>query len=581
MKQKQFKNAWWPSLLSLLTLGTFVLLAVGSFTPLDEIMKYEFNYLGNGVYEEFDYTDEYDYTKTTGKRDNKGRWQGPISIFCSDFGSYEEVTMVNGLRHGTSKTTYIGGPLGTSVSTKCYNMGVEVKCNKSANINLSDNSAYRILGEKYSWYFFSLYCFGFDSTYVESYLDTLETLLYSYEFEEAEFDSYYEDALDVLRDTPYDSIISLQSTLFLFKGFEEMKNAVLRLAVIDHYRSAGIPTYDIVTTTYPGYLHALNDSGVVDEDFEQFCTDLDDSLTSYGPLDQEDPFYVDSIDSHLFRALYGIMNMELKSTLTGTLMKPYLLIGKEKSLRRLGLHYQAILKSALIPAASSDVAQIVLQDMLTLFIKGDIIRKTLREAYNLRKGIVSLPVVTTELTGNASATSVSLLGYVVGDGGASVTSRGIAWAETYNPTTEDHALASGSGTGSFALTVDGLTEGKTYYARTYATNSAGTAYGNCIEFVATAPTGIQDINLFVHDFTVYPNPAKESATCSFRLGSPAGVTIKIIDMRGQVVLYRDHGMMPKGENLIKLDLSGLDNGLYNCQLTNGTDHVVRKLEIVR
>jgi len=54
----------------------------------------------------------------------------------------------------------------------------------------------------------------FDSTYIESYLDTLEILLYSYEFEEAEFDSYYEDVLDVLGETPYDSIISLQRPCF-------------------------------------------------------------------------------------------------------------------------------------------------------------------------------------------------------------------------------------------------------------------------------------------------------------------------------------------------------------------------------
>jgi hypothetical protein len=275
------------------------------------------------------------------------------------------------------------------------------------------------------------------------------------------------------------------------------------------------------------------------------------------------------------------MNTELKSTLSGTSLKQYLPFSKGKSLRTLSLRYQSILKSALSPAGSSDVAQYVLQDMLTLFMRGDIIRRTLREAYKLRKGIVSLPVVITEFTGSASATSVSLQGYVIEDGGAAVNDRGMAWAETYNPTIEDHALASGSGTGSFALMVDGLTEGRTYYARTYANNSKGTAYGNCIEFVATAPTGIQDINVFVRDFTVYPNPAKESATCSFRLGSPAGVTLKIIDMKGQVVLYRDRGLMPKGENLIILDLSGLQNGLYNCQLTNGTDHVVRKLEIVK
>ena len=205
----------------------------------------------------------------------------------------------------------------------------------------------------------------------------------------------------------------------------------------------------------------------------------------------------------------------------------------------------------------------------------------MRYAYLIRNGIVTLPVSTTEFTGNVSATSVHLQGHVIGDGGARVTDRGITWAGNYNPTSIDNTLVSGSGTGTFTVTVDGLTEGNTYYARTYATNSKGTAYGNCIEFVVKSPTGIQDINLFAKDFTVYPNPAKASVTCSFRLGSPESMALTLTDMKGQQVFYRDLGMLPRGESLITLDLSGLANGLYNCRLANGTGHVVRKLEIVR
>lgn len=270
MKQKQFKNAWWRSILSFVTLGIFAILALGS---LDEFMKYDIKHLGEGIYEETDYLKVEDdiYTQTTGKRDDKGRWQGPVTIFRhSEYSidrTTEEVTMVDGKRDGISKTTRIKLDGEEEVVTNCYSKGVWVPCKKSAETSLSGNSAYQILSKEYPWYFLNLICFGFDSTYVESYLDTLETLLYSYEFGEAEFNIYYEDALDVLGETPYDSIITLQSTLFLFQGLEEMKNAVLRLAVIDHYRSADIPTYDIVTTTYPGYLHALNDSGDIKPGF--------------------------------------------------------------------------------------------------------------------------------------------------------------------------------------------------------------------------------------------------------------------------------------------------------------------------
>ncbi len=106
-------------------------------------------------------------------------------------------------------------------------------------------------------------------------------------------------------------------------------------------------------------------------------------------------------------------------------------------------------------------------------------------------------------------------GYVIKDGGDAVTSRGIAWATVYNPTTNDNSVTSETGTGEFTVTLTGLTEGTTYYARTYATNSAGTAYGNCIGFVAAVPTDIVDNKIFTQVFTIYPNPASATATFSF------------------------------------------------------------------
>ena len=92
-------------------------------------MKYEFKYLGNGVYEERDYHSDYDHSLTTGKRDKKGDGRGRLLYIITDGGGYEEVTMVNGLRHGTSKCSYSGFPV-PHVSVTCYNMGVKVPWNK-------------------------------------------------------------------------------------------------------------------------------------------------------------------------------------------------------------------------------------------------------------------------------------------------------------------------------------------------------------------------------------------------------------------------------------------------------------------
>ncbi len=96
-----------------------------------------------------------------------------------------------------------------------------------------------------------------------------------------------------------------------------------------------------------------------------------------------------------------------------------------------------------------------------------------------------LPTVTTNSASSISSTGATLGGNVTNDGGATVTARGIAYGTSSNPTT---GVASGSGTGSFSQAVSGLNPGTTYYARAYATNSVGTAYGPQISFTTQSYT---------------------------------------------------------------------------------------------
>ena len=179
-----------------------------------------------------------------------------------------------------------------------------------------------------------------------------------------------------------------------------------------------------------------------------------------------------------------------------------------------------------------------------------------------------MPNVFTEFTGSNSSTSVTLLGEVIEDGGADVTSRGMAWADFYNPTTSDNSESSGSGLGTFEIMVPNLTEGNTYYARSYAINSAGTAYGNCVKFTAGEAVGINDNEIAVLDFTVYPNPASGYTTFIFHMESPENMAMILVNLKGQAVYHHDMGMLFTGENKIELDVSGLPNGLYSCQLSS-------------
>ncbi len=95
---------------------------------------------------------------------------------------------------------------------------------------------------------------------------------------------------------------------------------------------------------------------------------------------------------------------------------------------------------------------------------------------------VTVPVVTTTAASSIGSAAAVSGGNVTSAGGGTVTARGVAWGNSANPTIAGTHTTDGAGTGSFTSNLTGLTTGTLYYARAYATNSAGTAYGDQITF---------------------------------------------------------------------------------------------------
>ncbi|MCX6321955.1 MAG: hypothetical protein NTX93_09185 [Bacteroidia bacterium] len=119
-------------------------------------------------------------------------------------------------------------------------------------------------------------------------------------------------------------------------------------------------------------------------------------------------------------------------------------------------------------------------------------------AYGLEisfKTSASLPTLTTTSASVITTTTALSGGNITSDGGAAVTARGVCWSTAQNPTTSNYYTTNGSGIGSFTSSITLLTTNTTYYIRAYATNSAGTNYGNQV----TAITLSQDIKNIVSD----------------------------------------------------------------------------------
>ena len=96
--------------------------------------------------------------------------------------------------------------------------------------------------------------------------------------------------------------------------------------------------------------------------------------------------------------------------------------------------------------------------------------------------LAMLPTVITTVASSITYSSAVSGGEVQNDGGAPVTVRGVCWGTAHNPTISDSHTTDSVGIGVFTSRINGLAANTTYYVRAYATNTAGTAYGNEVTF---------------------------------------------------------------------------------------------------
>jgi len=103
--------------------------------------------------------------------------------------------------------------------------------------------------------------------------------------------------------------------------------------------------------------------------------------------------------------------------------------------------------------------------------------------------INSLPVLSTTAISDTTAISATSGGNITSVGGTSIIARGIVWGTSSNPTISlGTKTTDGTGTGNYSSQITGLSANSTYYVRAYATNTAGTAYGNEISFTSNSIT---------------------------------------------------------------------------------------------
>lgn len=101
------------------------------------------------------------------------------------------------------------------------------------------------------------------------------------------------------------------------------------------------------------------------------------------------------------------------------------------------------------------------------------------QTFTTNYGLASI----SSLAANSVASTTAICGGIVNsDGGTPVVAVGICWSTTPNPTIENNKTLNDAGVVSFVSSLSNLNPNTTYYARAYATNSMGVAYGNEVIF---------------------------------------------------------------------------------------------------
>jgi len=117
-----------------------------------------------------------------------------------------------------------------------------------------------------------------------------------------------------------------------------------------------------------------------------------------------------------------------------------------------------------------------------------------------------LPTLRTDSVTHITATTATCGGDVLSDGGYQITARGVCWSIAQQPTIENNHTSDSIGLGPFVSQLTGLEPGTTYYVRAYATNGAGTAYGQ--QCVFSTESGLCTV------LTTAPNAASITSTAA-------------------------------------------------------------------
>lgn len=188
---------------------------------------------------------------------------------------------------------------------------------------------------------------------------------------------------------------------------------------------------------------------------------------------------------------------------------------------------------------------------------------------SFRTALLATVTTLTPTVGSITSTLATSGGYNINNGGSFITSKGICWSSTKNdPTIADSIRKIGSGSTSFTADLTDLLGSTTYFVRAFATNSAGTAYGNRESFMTLPAVHATVVTEKISEIT------GNTATGGGNIISNGGASV---NTRG-IVWSSDPDFLPEDASTNRTEQTGYEKGIFVSYLNNlaqGTTYYVR------
>ena len=179
---------------------------------------------------------------------------------------------------------------------------------------------------------------------------------------------------------------------------------------------------------------------------------------------------------------------------------------------------------------------------------------------------VESPVISTVISGSPGLNTAILGGKINDDGGAVISEKGIVWSVSNTPSVSANKVMMAAGQTDFEQLITGLPQGTTLYARAYAINTTGTAYGNTLSI--TTQTTIASLSS-----TATGNTNAQSLVFSLKTTQPViGLTANAFSIIATGIDSASVSTVTgSGTSFIITMNTGKGNGTIRLQLTNDSE----------